>query len=162
MQPPDQRAFLTDTENGTFRIGVAEGIWGFADKSLLPPDLSWPRVVLWVAAEARNNSPDRFYICLDCQNYPMEPPTGNFWDIETKGPLVPAKRPKGKGNVAKVFRTDWEQGRAFYHPYDRFASNSHSNWKQKYPHLIWGRKHTIVDLLDVIHHLLNCSDYTGV
>ena len=135
---------------------------GLADATLLSPDLSWPKVVLWVAAGVRDNSPDRFYICLDCQNYPNDPPTGNFWDIETKELLVPAERPKGKDNVGKVFRVDWEGGIAFYYPYDRLASKSHANWKQKYPYLVWDSNNTIVDLLTEIHQLLNCNDYTGV
>ena len=60
-------------------------------------------------------------------------------------------------------RTDWENGRAFYHPYDRVAAQGHADWPAKYPHLVWNpATHTLVDLLSELHALLHCPDYHGV
>jgi hypothetical protein len=162
MESPDQIKFYEDVASGPFRIGVADGNWDLAEPSVLPPELKWPRVVFWISALPRDKSPEKFYLCLDCQNYPIEAPTGTFWDQETKTVLDIRKRPKGKNRVAMVFRTDWEEGRAFYHPYDRVAANSHADWPRAYPHLIWDRNHTIVDLLSELHPLLHSSDYLGI
>ena len=74
------------------------------------------------------------------------------------------KRPKGRpdSRVAKVFRTDWESGKAFYHPYDRMAAKGHTDWPKDQPSLIWDSDHTIVDYLEEIHSLLNSGDYIGL
>ena len=61
-----------------------------------------------------------------------------------------------------IFRTDWENGRAFYHPFDRAAVKSHPNWPKEQPHLIWTPERAIVDFLDEFHRLLHSGDYIGV
>jgi hypothetical protein len=163
MKGPDQRAFEADLEDGPFQIGVAKGRWGLAGSSALPDGLVWPHVILWVAAAPRKGSPDRFYIRSNFDKYPSVPPTGTFWDPSTKGILVVAKRPKGIGQVGVVFRTDWEGGRAFYHPFDRVAAQSHADWPKNYPHLIWDpSRHTLIDFLAMIHEYLHAAEYTGV
>ena len=75
-----------------------------------------------------------------------------------------AKRPKGRLNsrFAKVFRTDWKDGQAFYHPFDRVAVEGHDKWPTEQPSLIWDVNHTIVDYLEEIHSLLNSGDYIGL
>ena len=90
--------------------------------------------------------------------------TGTFWDPASNSTLEFAKRPKGKpeSRVARVFMTDWESGRAFYHPYDRVAAQSHGNWPAEQPHLVWTANHTIVDYLTEFHALLNSGDYIGI
>ncbi len=162
MKPPDQRAFEADIEGGAYQIGMANGQWGRAEPALVPASLAWPLVIFWVAAAPRPNAPDRFYVKLDCAHYPSQAQTGNFWDPMTAGMLAGEKRPKGTGQVAMVFRTDWEGGKAFYHPYDRVAAASHGDWAARYPRRIWSNKHTIVDLLSELHDLLHSHEYTGV
>ena len=162
MDAPDKRALLADFEEAPFRIGVEKGRWDLADPGLLPEGFAWPMVVFWIAAAPREGAPDRFYIRLDCEGYPTQPPTGTFWDPETKQSLAVANRPKGKERVGLVFRTDWQGDRAFYHPYDRVAAQSHPDWPAQYPHQVWTREHSIVDLLSELHALLNCADYTGL
>lgn len=78
--------------------------------------------------------------------------------------LAPAKRPKGKpgSRVAMVFRLDWNNGTAFYHPYDRVAAQGHPDWATTQPHLVWTSDNTIVDFLEEFHSLLNSGDYLGV
>ena len=162
MEGPDERAFQRDLEDTPFRIGAVEGHWGLPDASLVPDGQRWPIVFLWVAAAPGKNSPDRYYFRLDCRNYPIESPTGTLCDPQTQEVLALDKRPKGRDRVAAVFRTDWEGGRALYHPYDRVAAATHPDWNTRYPHLVWSRRRSIVALLSELHALLNSSDYLGV
>jgi hypothetical protein len=164
MDRPDQRAFEADLQDAPFRIGVANAHWGVAPVDLLPADLCWPQVILWIAAASRSGAPDCFYVQLDCSNYRMVPPTGTFWDPEEKQILTFDRRPKGKpgSRVAQVFRTNWNNGTAFYHPYDRVAAQGHPNWKTEQPSLVWDSNHSIVDLLAELHLLLNSHDYVGI
>lgn len=167
MNPPDQRAFEADLQEADFRIGVAKGLWDLADKDVVAEDLKWPKVVLWITAAERANSPGRFYLLLDCTGYRGVRPTGTFWDPETKTVLAIHKRPKGKpgSRVAQVFRTDWppsNPGGAFYHPYDREAIKGHDNWAAQHPHLLWDGRRTIADYLAEFYVLLNSDDYIGI
>jgi hypothetical protein len=164
MEKPDQRLFQYDLLSAEFRIGMEKSHWGFPGNDALSDGIAWPKILLWIAAAPRSNAPDRFSIMLDAAGYRSVPPTGTFWDTSSRTPLEPSKRPKGKPNsrVAKVFRTDWENGRAFYHPYDRVAAQGHPNWAKEQPHLVWTDNHTIVDFLVEFHSLLNSGDYLGI
>ncbi len=150
-----------DLRDGAFLASVADGRYGLPDEEHTK-GVAWPHVVIWVAAAQRSGSPDRFHLLLDCQGYPTQGPTGSFWDSNTKGLLVASDWPKGQGQVAAVFRSDWEGGRALYHPFDRYTAGKHADWPAKYPHLLWHSKRTIVDYLGMVHGLLNCNDYRGV
>ena len=164
MDPPDMRLFDADVDAADFRDGVLARRWGFPDEGILPAQPDWPARILWLAASPRDGSPDRFYLSLDLAGYRARSPTGTFWDPIAKSLLDVRKRPKGRegSRFARVFRTDWEQGRAFYHPYDRVAMQGHSKWGVQHPNLIWTAKHTIVDYLWEFHLLLNSGDYRGV
>jgi hypothetical protein len=164
MDKPDQRLFNADLQSAEFRMGVDKGQWGMPEEGLVPADFKWPQTVLWVAAPARPNAPARFYLILDLAGYRVPSPTGTFWDPETKGALELSKRPKGRPNsrVAMVFRTNWMNGSAFYHPYDRIASQGHAEWPSQEPEHVWTSDHTIVDFLQEIFALLNSEDYVGV
>jgi hypothetical protein len=153
MDKPDQRLFEAQ-----------KGYWGLSGTDMQAEQPEWPLRILWVAAVPRVNAPVRFYLQLDFSDYRTVPPTGTFWDPATKSPLDHNKRPKGKkdSRLAKVFRTDWEGGRAFYHPYDRVAAKGHPNWATEQPSLIWDCSHTIVDYLEEMHSLLNSGDYLGL
>ncbi|MCW5765166.1 MAG: hypothetical protein KIT68_04235 [Phycisphaeraceae bacterium] len=117
---------------------------------------------LWTKARALKDSPDRFFFKFDFTNYPTEAPTGCLVDPETGELLPQEKRPKGSERVAIVFRTNWKDGTALYHPYDRVAIEGHSAWPTTHPHLIWTPKHTICDLLIELHGLLDSEEYTHV
>ena len=157
MQSPSQRLLEADLQSAEFRNGVLKGYWDMVAQD-------WPQVILWIRAAPRKDASDRYYVALNLDGYRSSAPTGTFWDSETNKMLDIAKRPKGKENsrFAKVFRTDWEEGRAFYHPYDRRAADSHNNWRNQQPHLVWTSNHTIVDYLEEIHSLLNSDEYIGV
>ena len=163
MKPPDQRLFESDLSSAEFRIGAVNGWWGTPESALLPADLAWPQVILWIASAARENAPTRFYFYLDATGYRTVPPTGTFWDPATKSALDVAKRPKGRpgSRFKMVFRTDWNNA-ALYHPYDRVAAQSHPQWTKEQPHLIWTVDRTIADYLTEFHTLLNCGDYLGI
>ena len=164
MDAPDQRLFEQDIASAEFLIGAASNYWGLAEPELLPDGLSWPKRILWMRPAVRPNAPERFYVLLDLAGYRSASPTGAFWDAPAKAALPTAKWPKGKpeSRFAKVFRTDWDNAVAFYHPYDRHGAQTHRRWPQKMPHLIWTPQHTIVDYLEEFHSLLNCGDYVGV
>jgi len=164
MDTPDQRLFEADLGSAEFRAGSLKGYWGLAGADILPEPSAWPMRVLWIAAAPRPNAPDRYYVRRDLSNYRTVAPTGTFWDPSTKDSLELAKRPKGRpgSRFAMVFRTDWEGGKAFYHPYDRVAAQGHANWPREQPSLIWDSNHTIVDCLEEFHSLLNCGDYLGL
>ena len=157
MQSPSQRLFEADLKSAEFRSGVLKEDWGVAA-------VDWPRVILWVRAAPRVGAPNRYHVALDLEGYRGAAPTGAFWDPTTEAMLDAPRRPKGKANsrFAKVFRTDWGNGKAFYHPYDRVAADGHSNWRTQQPHLVWTPDHTIVDYLEEIRSLLNSDDYVGV
>ena len=156
--------FEADLEGAEFRAGALKGLWGVADADVVPGDLTWPNVCFWLKAAPRENAPDRYYVMVDLSGYRKASPTGTFWDPANKRRLDLAHFPKGRANsrFAKVFRTDWENGKAFYHPYDRFAAEGHSGWPTEQPHLIWTEDRTIVDYLEEFQSLLTTEDYLGV
>ena len=164
MDKPDKRLFEEDLASVEFRSGATKGMWGVTPPDMVPSDLVWPKRILWISAAPRENAPKRFHIRLDADGYRLVPPTGTFWDPSTGSVLEVAKRPKGKkdSRVEKVFRTDWENGSAFYHPYDRVAAHGHTNWAQEQPHLVWTSEHTIVDFLEEFYTLLNSGDFVGI
>jgi hypothetical protein len=163
---PDQRLFNEDVQGTPFRIGVVKGRWAQAESDALPHGAAWPRTFFWMAAATRANAPGRFYVALDLTGYRSAAPTGAFWDIDKKAPLEIAKWPKGKpgSRFAMVFRTSGFNGAgsAFYHPYDRVATQGHGEWAKQQPHLIWTSSHTIVDYLEELQLLLMTGDYVGV
>jgi hypothetical protein len=164
MNKPDQRLFEADLASADFRAGALKRHWGLPGAEILAEQPEWPLRILWVAAAPRSGAPDRYYLQLDLADYRTVPPTGTFWDPATKALLAHDKRPKGTkdSRFAKVIRTDWEGGGAFYHPYDRVAVKGHDKWLTEQPSLIWDSNHTIVDYLEEIHSLLQCGDYFGL
>lgn len=157
---PSERALIADMESAAYRDGVARGQWGVPEG--VQPE--WPLRYFWIAAAPREGSATRFVIRIDCDGYRTVQPTGNFWDLSGEAFLTdPNRRPKGRpgSTVEKVFRTDWENGTAFYHPYDRKAFGSHVQWAGTCANRIWSDRLTIVDYLDEFHRLLNSGDYIG-
>lgn len=130
MKRPDERAFEMDVEGADFQIGLVKGMWGFSNADTIPDQIAWPEIVLWVAAAPRPNSPVQFHLKLNLADYRNVAPTGAFWDPIECAPLPSNQWPKGVQNsrVAKVFRTDWNNCLALYHPYDRVAANGHAEW----------------------------------
>lgn len=149
---PDENVFRNDLRTAEYLIGAIESRWGVVETSLLPSGIVWPTAIIWVATKAKC---ERYFFRFDLADYPIQPPTGSFCDPESGEYLALDKRPKTKGRGELVFRTDWQGRVALYHPYDRVAAQSHSGWATQYPNLVWGRGHTITDLLEELFHFLN-------
>jgi len=161
MESPAAMRLCTDLASARFLAGVADGVW----KRIEGDTIVWPFAVFWVAAEARDKSPTGYHFKFDFTGYPLVPPTGTFWDPQSDGELAHGKRARGTGRVEKIFRVDWPDpnpGSALYYPYDRRGSGDHESWKREMPYWVWDEKHTIVDVLSVIHELLNSDEYKGV
>ncbi len=163
MKSPEQRLFESDLEDAGYKCGVLKRRWEVASPPAVPTNLAWPNVAFWLTAAERPNSPGRYLVMTDLTGYRAAAPTGTFWSAETHKQLEPSLRPKGKvdSRFALVFRTDWENGRAFYHPFDRVAASSHGDWAAAMPQLVWSDRRTIVDFLEEFQSLLMSEDYLG-
>ncbi len=157
---PAQRVLMSHLQAPEFLSGAAEGWWGHVADARV----TWPQVLLWIATPARPGAPDRFFFRLDLTGYPGDAPTGTFVDRKAWEPLELAHRPKGLegSRFAKVVRTDWESGRAFYHPFDRVAAKSHPDWATTMPRKQWTAAHTIARWLEEFHALFESEEYVGV
>lgn len=167
VAPPDEALLRSDVQSAAFRIGEVEGRWGLEQ----PPGIIWPYAVFWVAAPDRPESPRRFSLRLDLSGYSAQGPTGRFWNTHTDSPLALVDYPKGRGDTAKVFRTDWppanaatgdKPGCALYHPFDRRALRDHPQWKTAHPYQQWHSQRTVIDYLELVYDLLNSPTYTGI
>jgi hypothetical protein len=152
-----EECFLEHVAAPDFQAGVASGWWGLETDA----GVEWPYVVLWVAAPQRPNRPDRYHFRFYLQDYPAKGPTSMLWDPVQKTKLEPAKRPKGTGDVAIVFRTDWNAGDMLYAPWDRLAYDAHGDWPPKYAALAWKPTRTIVHYLRLTKALFDSEEYLG-
>jgi hypothetical protein len=161
IQPnsPDLVAFLQDLDSAEFVDGIANSHWGLVC-------IEWPIALCWIAPAKRAGGPNRFFVRMECSGYPHARPTGTIWDIDKNARVENALWPKGRARIAAIFRLDWKDGCAFYHPYDRIAFDDHmkngNDWTKKYPNKLWTPKHTIVHWISEFHELLNTNEYTGV
>jgi hypothetical protein len=152
---PDEIAFREDIKKVNFLAGEANGYWEIVA-------ISWPEILVWIAAGPRKEAPTRFLVRALCGGYPNRGPTGTLWDREKNSQLANALWPKGRARVAHVFRPNWESGSALYHPFDGLTLEKHRDWPEKYAAKLWTRKHTMADWLAEFHELLNCDEYEGV
>lgn len=150
MTAPDQRAFETDVAKATFRLAVADGRWRIIKTA-------WPYAYFAVAASDGREHVVR----LNCAGYPQVGPTGGPWDVERNQILAFDLWPRGSGGrVSAVFRPDWQNGAALYHPFDRVSWDGHANWRNEMPAKVWKPARGISQYLEVLHELLNSRDYT--
>ncbi len=150
MKAPDERAFSADVKKASFRLGQAEDRWQLIDTL-------WPFVLISVCAK----DDQAFTIRFNCIGYPQSPPTGGPWDPSRNAVLSFDLWPQGHGGrVSAVFRPDWKNGTALYLPCDRESIAGHSNWCQEMPSKIWRPTDGIIQYLELIHELLNSSDYS--
>ena len=152
---PDERALRSHLEHPAFLEGVARGRWRVADQ------INWPYVLIAVSAAPRENGPSEFFFRFDLDGYPASAPTINLWDPEKGDKLGLEKRPKGEV-VAHVFRTDWEEGRAVYAPFDRIALKGHAKWPRKHPGQAWDPSKDLAWVIRQLHRWLNDDLYLGV
>ena len=152
---PDERLFREHMTSPRFQEGVERGRWW------IEGDIAWPVVLVAIAAAPRDNAPSEYVLRFDLAGYPETAPTATPWNPTTGYVLEQGLRPKGD-RVGHAFRTDWEDGRALYAPFDRVALNSHSNWKTQHPRRVWDSSKDLTWLLQILHDMLNNDDYTGI
>lgn len=152
--PPDLRAFRADANAPSFRAGVVRNDWSINR-------VSWPIVLITIAAAPRENGPDGFTLRCDFTNYPADAPTASPWDVTRDTALTESQRPKGE-DVGMVFRSNWEEGRALYAGYDRIALVGHPNWVTEHPNAIWTSDRDLTWWVSRIWDLLNSDDYEGI
>ena len=146
---PDERALRADVAKATFRVGTAEGRWCLRR-------IEWPFVMIDVTARDGRE----FTLRFDLAGYPETPPTAGPWDLERNAVLDKALWPShGGGRLGAVFRPDWKGGTALYLPCDRQSIAGHEPWRSQMPSKIWRPSTGITHYLELVHELLNCSDY---
>jgi hypothetical protein len=144
---PDQQALCRSIESIDFSRGVVLGYWRHIETN-------WPNAYFGVRAiDGRE-----FIFRCECSNFPNAPSV-ELWDLEKNTSLEANKRPRGEGDVAMVYRTDWEGGRHLYHPHDRVAAAGHPDWQMKYPRQQWRREKGISQLMLEMHNLLHGDEY---
>lgn len=161
MISPSEKTLVSHLQGGRFRFGVNKKKWKLLSVIEEGRLSEWPHCLFWIQAGTRNGAPDGFILHTNFAGYPNDPPTTTFWCTETQSKLPIAMRPRGSSNNW-IFRVDWNNGDALYHPYDRIATESHRDWDRKYPGVVWSREHTLVDLLELIHQTLNSNEYLGI
>lgn len=152
---PDERVLRQHIASARFQEGVNRGRWRIVG------EFTWPIVMIAVTAGARDNAPSEYILRFDLAGYPETAPTATPWNPRTGEVLESDLRPKGE-RVGHVFRTDWEDGRALYAPFDRVALNGHSSWTAQHPRRIWNSSRDLAWLLQVLHEMLNNDDYIGI
>jgi len=154
----DEECFREHLDGFNFRQGAADEQWGIHNDD----SVKWPNVVIWISAKPSGQSPEIFHLYFDLNHYPKTGPTAYLWDPSTKTKLDLTKWPKGNGNVKMVFRTDWNNAKALYAPWDRLAAVGHPKWQSKHTGLIWNPNHTIVNYLRPTYELLHSDEYHGI
>lgn len=146
---PDERAFSADVAKATFRAAVADRRWHLHR-------LEWPFALIAITA----GDGREFVLRFNLAGYPEAPPTAGPWDTARETVLEPAQWPQHRGGrLGAVFRPDWKGGTALYLPCDRLSIVGHEPWRSQMPSKIWRPSAGIVQYLELVHDLLNCSDY---
>ena len=152
---PDERIFREHVASARFQEGIERGRWRIVG------DIAWPVVLVAVSAAPRDGAPSEYALRFDLTEYPETAPTATPWNPASGKVLEQELRPKGE-RVGYVFRTDWNEGKALYAPFDRVALNSHPNWGTQHPRRAWNPRKDLAWLLHILHELLNNDDYTGI
>jgi hypothetical protein len=150
----DERVFRAHVQAGPFLSGVDRGRWRLLS-------IAWPLVLIAVTAAAREQGPAEYVFRFHLADYPQTAPTAQPWDVESDIPLRPERWPAGHRRVPQAFRTDWQGGTALYLPCDRISVQGHDAWRTQHPHLLWKPTGDVTQYLEIIHELLNSSDYSG-
>jgi hypothetical protein len=151
---PDERPLLEHVAGGRFQAGVHAGRWRLVS-------LDWPIALIAVSAAPRPNAPSEFTIRFDLSDYPHSAPTGGLWDEGANTYLAENRRPKGD-HAGRIFRGDWEGGRAMYAAWDRVALQGHPGWAAAYPRSAWNARRDLTFILANIFEVLNADDYLGI
>lgn len=154
-QLPDEEALNNAFMSGAFRLGEHQGRWK-------RERLEWPCIFIAIRAADREKGPEYYSFRFHCEGYPHVAVTARLWDGERNVPLPVAQWPTGQSRVPAVFRPDWKNGTCLYLPCDRITAEGHEAWRTEHPSLQWNPSKGIHLYLEVLHGLLNSSDYQGV
>lgn len=147
---PDERALRADVARPAFRAGIADERWRLLD-------IKWPYAFIAIMAKDGREYVLRF----NCAGFPTTPPTAGPWDMEQNAVLAQDLWPRSRGGrLGAVFNPGWKGGTALYLPCDREAIPGHDGWHTQMPSKIWRPSAGIVHYMELVHELLNCSDYT--
>jgi hypothetical protein len=140
---------------GPFQSGVDRGRWRLVA-------IAWPHTIIVVTAAERPGAPAEYAFRFECTGYPQIAPTAQPWSEANNGPLTPDRWPGGRSRVPLAFNPGWKSGQCLYLPCDRLAIEGHNAWRTRHPSLIWSPQRDVTQYLQVIHELLNSSDYSGL
>lgn len=140
---------------GPFLSGVDRGRWRLVT-------IDWPHAIIAVTAAERPGAPSQYAFRFECTGYPQTAPTAQPWSEENNAPLAPDRWPGGQSRVPLAFNPGWKSGQCLYLPCDRLAIEGHDPWRMQHPSLIWSPQRHMTQYLQVIHELLNSSDYSGL
>lgn len=147
---PDEHAFRQHLAAGPYLAGEAAGRWQVQR-------IEWPVVLITVQAiDGRH-----FCFRFTCEDYPTTAATARVWDLADDQAPDFATWPKGGPRIQAVFRNDWLDGTALYLPTDAVGIKTHPNWRTQYPSMIWRPDRGIVHYLEILHELLNSTDYAA-
>lgn len=145
---PDEAALRRDLAAAAFIVGERRGRWALRG-------IAFPHVLFFVAAPARPGGPAGFLLRSECRGYSGIAPTSQLWHGGNDAPLPMANRPRSGGDVLRAF-SDWQL--CLYHPIDRLAAG---HWPAgQFGEKRWTPGKTITFLMETVHGLLHCSDYT--
>lgn len=150
---PDERALREHLQSARFQVGVDAGRWHLVL-------LAWPIAVIAVAAAPRDSAPTEYALRFDLTGYPYRV-TAAPWDAESNCPLSADRRPAGN-RAGHVFRTDWNEGRALYAPWDQVALEGHADWPARYSMYAWNQQRDLTFYLANVFEVLNDDDYLGL
>jgi hypothetical protein len=149
IAPPDERAFRADVAKAAFHLAVREDKWHLRM-------IEWPYAHIGVFAIDTSEYVLRF----DCAGYPQTAPTAGLWDPEIGAVLPTPRWPRSRGGrVGHVFNPNWLGGVALYLPCDRIALPGHPAWLTEHASKVWRPADGITQYLEIVHALLNSSDY---
>lgn len=156
---PDVVVFTQHLEDAGYLNGFETKKWGIHESVFeASPE---PFVIAWVSAAERIDSPTRYFFKIRLGNYPALAADICIWDPINNASLAESERPKGVGNVAMLFRTNWEMGLHLYAPYERQAIATHLDWNVTYKGLFWLSSDRIDKVFKDLYFHLNSADYHG-
>lgn len=148
MSTPAERRLHADLEAHDFQAGVAAGMWKLVA-------VEWPTATFAVST----GKGAQLGMQLNVDDYPVQAPAGQPWDLVGKGPLPVGKWPTG-GTAVLTFRPDWSpgNGNAPYLAADRVGLATHPDWSTQHPERAWNPTRTISFYLAEIHRDLRAAE----
>jgi len=150
---PGERSMRAHIVGARFQSGVDDKRWRLIS-------LEWPNALIAVSAATREKGPAEYVLRFDLSGYPLPGITAGVWDLSANALLAEEFRPKGD-RAGRVFRADWESGRALYAPWDYVALSSHGQWPGQYPLHAWNGNRDLTFYLVNTWEVLNDDEYLG-